>query len=211
MPSETQTPEKTITPEVFKQHKAALTVPTKKNSLERIVQQGPPHRRNQKSPGHLQELLEMSDKLFDAAHPVKMTDPLAQGDGDADANINSIKNKFGFEDSPIFLGLEDTVPGEFGNGRGTRDGPGGVLLPALGNRHSKYRRDEPSDAKNDEIVSLKKELQEEREAGQRTRQQLREMLEREKKYSETKIQTKLKELKAELETGQGVVQGLQEE
>lgn len=68
----------------------------------------------------------MSDKLFDAAHPVKMTDPLAQGDGDADANINSIKNKFGFEDSPIFLGLEDTVPGEFGNGRGTRDGPGGV-------------------------------------------------------------------------------------
>ncbi|KAI7267189.1 hypothetical protein KC345_g8007 [Hortaea werneckii] len=76
---------------------------------------------------------------------------------------------------------------------------------------SKYRRDEPSDSENDEVVSLQKELQEERKAGERTRQQLQEILEREKKDKKNKIQMKLKELRAELETGQGVVQGLQEE
>lgn len=147
MPPGTQTPEKTVTPETFKQHKAALIAPTNrthwnasfnkdrlidaiKNRDHTLFPEVGEQDWDQFSQGHLQELLQMSDKLFDATHPVNMTDPLPQDDVDADTKIDPIKNEPDAEadasSSLSFLGFDDRVQGEFGDGSSTRDGPGGV-------------------------------------------------------------------------------------
>ncbi|KAI7208089.1 hypothetical protein KC333_g9268 [Hortaea werneckii] len=250
MPPGNPTPGKTVTPEAFKRYKEALTAPTKRTywnasfNKDRLIAaiKSRDHAPlpedsegdwEQFSPGQLQELLEMSDNLYDGEDLLMLTDPFSEDDRDADASIDSINKEPDAEDNEIdnlfTFDFNDAGQSAFGDVGGTRDGLGGGSEHASDTKASeasilrtrqyfpvsvididKFFHD-TSDSENEEIISLKKELQEEREAGERTRKQLRELLERERKDKKTKIEIELKKLKAELEAGQAEVQGLQDE